>query len=261
MLPILLIHGFPFDSSMWQAQAEYLRSAEGGGGGGQGGRTVLTPDLPGFGKTPPQPAPPKEKASIDAYADYIHELIHAAAGGKAIVGGFSMGGYVLLSLLRNYPDDVAAAMFVDTRADADTADARATRLKSIEAFEKDGQAALPPFFETMTGRLLGKRPSADARRRARAIMDNQSPAALIAAQSAMAKRRDQSDLLPDLALPVLIVVGAEDTVTPPSVALAMQSHMPHAMVVQIVAAGHLTPVEQPAAVNGALHAFLATVKE
>jgi pimeloyl-ACP methyl ester carboxylesterase len=113
----------------------------------------------------------------------------------------------------------------------------------------------------MLGKLLGKRPTESARRQARAIMDNQSAAAIIAAQSAMAKRRDQSDLLPELKIPVLIVVGAEDSVTPPSVALAMQSHMPHAMVVQIVAAGHLSPLEQPDAVNGAMRAFLATVEE
>lgn len=253
MTPILLIHGFPLDSSMWTAQAAFLRSPAGGS------HDVLTPDLPGFGKdSPAGPAPAREKASIEAFAEHIHTLIHEKCGGKAIVGGFSMGGYILLALLRDYPDDVVAAMFLDTRADPDTADARMTRLKSIEEVQKNGPASV---FETMLPRLLSKRPSETVKKHVRAIMDNQSPAAVIAAQSAMAKRRDQSDLLPELKIPVLIVVGAEDAITPPSVALAMQSHMPHAMVVQIVSSGHTSPIEQPDAVNGAIRAFLSTVGE
>ena len=95
---------------------------------------------------------------------------------------------------------------------------------------------------------------------ARAIMERQPGEAAANALWAMAKRRDQTDLLPGLTLPVLIVVGAEDGITPPSVALNMQSHMPHAMVVQIVGAGHLSPLEQPKAVNGAIETFLATLK-
>lgn len=253
MTPIVLIHGFPLDSSMWAAQAAFLRMPAGGN------HTVFTPDLPGFGKDAAGgPAPARERASIEAFAEGIHTLIQEQCGGKAIVGGFSMGGYILLALLRDYPEDVVAAMFIDTRADPDTADAKAARLKSIEEVQKHGPA---PVLDMMMGRVLGKRPSETVKKQVRAIMDNQSPAAIIAAQSAMAKRRDQSDLLPELKTPVLIIVGAEDAITPPSVALAMQSHMPHAMVVQIVSAGHMAPMEQPDAVNGAMRAFLATLGE
>lgn len=249
--PIVLIHGFPLDSTMWAAQAAFLRSSEGGG------HKVLTPDLAGFGAAGGS-APAREKATVEGYAEQIHALIQEQCGGRAIVGGFSMGGYVLLALLRDNPQDVAAAMFIDTRAEPDTADARATRLKSIEEVQKNGTGGL---VETMLGKVLGKRPSEAVKKQVRAIMDKQSAGAIIAAQSAMAKRRDQSDLLPELQIPVLVVVGAEDGITPPSVALAMQSHMPHAMVVQIVASGHMTPMEQPEAVNGAMKAFLATVGE
>jgi pimeloyl-ACP methyl ester carboxylesterase len=249
MLPILLIHGFPLDSTVWHHQAEFLR---------QQGRRVFTPDLPGFGTSPDGPAPPRERASIEAYAELIHEQIVRDCGGKAIVGGLSMGGYILLALLRDHPDDVAAAMFIDTRAEADSSDIRAARLQSIEEVQRNGPGSL---VQTMLERMLGKTASAEVKKHTREIMERQPPEAIIAAQSAMAKRRDQSDLLPELTKPVLIVVGAEDKITPPSVALAMQSHMPHAMVVQIVSAGHLAIIEQPQAVNGALQAFLATVRE
>jgi len=246
MTPILLIHGFPLDSSMWQAQAEHLRKK---------GRTVLTPDLPGFGDAPPLAS---DDPTIGDYAQHIHEIIQREAGGHAIIGGFSMGGYILLALLRHHPEAVAAAMFLDTRADADSPDARAARLKSIEQVKADGPNAI---IEGLLTKQLAKKPTAANREKARAIMQRQPAAAIIAAQTAMSKRRDQTDLLAQLSIPVLVLVGAEDAITPPSVALAMQSHMPHAMAVQIVGAGHLSPVEQPAAVSGAIETFLATVHE
>jgi pimeloyl-ACP methyl ester carboxylesterase len=93
------------------------------------------------------------------------------------------------------------------------------------------------------------------------MMERQSAQAIIAAQTAMSKRHDHTDLLAQLAIPVLIVVGSEDAITPPSVALSMQSHCPHAMVAQIVNAGHLTTVDQPDAVNSTLETFLATIHE
>ncbi len=113
----------------------------------------------------------------------------------------------------------------------------------------------------MVPKVLAKKPATGMREKARAMMDRQKdPAGVANALWAMAKRRDQSDLLPELKIPMLVVVGSEDGVTPPSIALAMQSHMPHAMVVQVVSAGHLSPVEQPGAVNGAIETFLATIK-
>jgi 3-oxoadipate enol-lactonase len=252
MLPVLLIHGFPFDRRLWGPQAEFLASQAGGS------RTVLVPDLPGFGEST-LPAPPPQTASMEAYAEEIHKLIQSpAVNGKAIVGGLSMGGYILLALLRKYPRDVAAAMFVDTRADADSDETRANRLKSLGEIQKNGTG---PFIESLLGRLLSKKAPAAVRQHTRSIMEKQSPAAIMAAQSAMARRRDQSDLIPTLTIPALILVGSEDLITPPSVAVAMQSHMPHAMLVQIVASGHLTSLEQPDAVNAALKAFLATIHE
>ncbi len=253
MLPIVLIHGFPFDASMWHAQAEFLRAK---------GHTVLTPNLPGFGGTP---ALPRDRTSMESYASFIHDLIQneADAGGgggwgaKAIVAGFSMGGYVLLALLRDFPDAVAAAMLIDTRPDADSPDTRANRMKSIAEIELNGPAKV---FDAMLPKILSKKPAPAIRDHARAIMDRQTDhVGLANALNAMAKRRDQSDLLPLLKIPTLVIVGSEDSLTPPSVALAMQSHMPHAMVAQIVSAGHLSPLEQPTPINTTLETFLTTI--
>jgi len=251
MLPIVLIHGFPFDSGMWREQAAFLRGK---------GHTVVTPDLPGFGGTPPLP---RERTSMEAFAGVVHEEI-AKVGRKAIVGGLSMGGYVLLALLRDYPESVAAAMLIDTRADADSAEAQANRLKSIEEIEKNGPGKV---VEGMMGKLFGKQPTEAVKGEVKGMMERQKAGVggggwegMANALWGMAKRRDQTDLLPELRVPVLIVVGAEDGITPPSVALKMQSLMPQGMVVQIAGAGHMSPMEQPAAVNRAIETFLATVK-
>jgi 3-oxoadipate enol-lactonase len=246
MLPIILVHGFPLDASMWKNQAEYLRSR---------GHTVITPNLPGFGGTPHLP---REGSSMQSFADEVHRVI-LQHGGRAIVGGFSMGGYVLLALLRQHRESVGAAMFIDTRAEADAPAARETRLQSVEEITRTGSTS--GIVETMLGKVMGKRPAPGVKEQVRAIMERQPPEAVMHAQLAMATRRDETELLATLTMPVLIVVGAEDAIAPPSVALAMQSHMTHAMVAQIVSAGHMAPMEQSAAVNTAIETFLATVHE
>jgi pimeloyl-ACP methyl ester carboxylesterase len=248
-LPILLLHGFPFDGGMWQRQVEFLQSPKGGGS------HVLAPDLPGFGKNPLVPAPPAESASIETYAGEVHQWIRYQ-GGRAIVGGFSMGGYVLLALLRQFPEDVAAAMFISTRADADSPDARANRLKSIADVQAHGTAGL---VETMIGRLLGPDSTPELKERLRALMSRQSPAAVIAAQSAMARRRDQTDLLPQLTVPALLIAGAQDAVTPLSVPRSMQASIPGSRLVEIPNAGHMTPLEAPEAVAAAIRDFARSI--
>jgi pimeloyl-ACP methyl ester carboxylesterase len=248
MLPIVLIHGFPLDNTMWQAQVQHLTAM---------GYTVIAPNLPGFGNPPTPPISP-EYATIDAYAEFIHNIIQQQPGKKAIVGGLSMGGYILLALLREHPGDVAAAMLLDTRAEADSPEGKAARLKSIQEVQAGGPGSI---IEGLLTKQLRKKPLEAHRQKVREMMQRQSAQAIIAAQTAMSKRHDHTDLLAQLKIPVLIVVGAEDAITPPSVALSMQSHLPHAMLTQIVNAGHLTPVEQPAAVNSTLDTFLATVHQ
>src|ERR1035437_6815134 len=139
LAPVILIHAFPLDHAMWRPQAEFLRAA---------GRQVITPDLPGFGG---RTAWAKEDCSLEAYAGYIHKIITREAGGRAIVGGLSLGGYVALELLRQYPRSVAAAMLIDTRADADLPEAKAARLAAIDTVQTQG---LEPLATAMLGRVL-----------------------------------------------------------------------------------------------------------
>ena len=244
MLPIVLVHGFPLDARMWASQAAFLRGL---------GRVVMTPDLPGFGG---RVALGREETSMEAFAREVHRVIVREAGGKAIVGGFSMGGYVLQALLRDHPESVAAAMFICTRAEADAPAVHDGRMKAAEEVARTGTAGL---IDAMLGKVMAKQPSPTVKAQVRAIMESQFAEGVACAQLAMARRRDQTDLLSGLKIPVLILVGAEDAVSPPSVALGMQACVPSAMLVQIAAAGHMAPMEQPAAVNAAIETFLATI--
>lgn len=246
--PVVLIHGFPLDAAMWEPQTTFLSSR---------GYQVYAPNLPGFG--PPggsAPPWPKERCSIEAFAEEVYQLIQTLPGKQAVVGGFSMGGYVLLALLRDYPDAVRAAMLIDSRAEADTADARANRLKAIQDVSAGGTEVI---VDTMLGKVLSKHATPAQREHARTLMARQNPQAVIGAQWAMSRRHDQTDLLAALQIPLLLLVGADDSLTPPSVAIGIHNHVPHAMLVQVARAGHLAPLEQPASVNQAMLTFLKTL--
>jgi 3-oxoadipate enol-lactonase len=229
---------------MWAAQASALAAA---------GYRVTAPNLPGFGGTP---AWPKDHCTIDHYADEIHKIIKNDLGGQAAVAGFSMGGYILMALLREHPESVRAGMFINTRPEADTAEIRGNRLKSIEQVRAAGTSAIA---EMMLDRLLARKNAPAIRQQVRDMILRQSPEGVIGALHAMSRRPDSTDLLATLKIPMLIMVGDHDAVTPPGVAIAMHNHMPHAMLVQIANAGHLAPIEQPEAVNTAMLTFLATV--
>ncbi len=241
MAPILFIHGFPFDGSMWNHQ----KSA---------GFSMLAPNLPGFG---PDPSSPPVNSSIEAYADSILQFIKAQPI-RPIVAGLSMGGYVLLSILRTNPQEISAAILIDTRAEADSPEARANRLKSIEDVRQHGSASL---INTMLPRLLAKSAAPAVIQETRAIMERQSAAAITAAQTAMANRRDQTDLLGRITVPTMIIVGTEDIITPPPAAQSMQSRSPGSKLVEVAGAGHMSPLEAPHAVNAAIADFAAGIPE
>ena len=247
--PIVLIHGFPMDSAMWQPQVATLTAA---------GYRVSAPDLPGFGPPETAVAPwPKEKYSIEAFADVVAALIRGLPERQAVVGGFSMGGYVVLALLRNHPELLRGVMLIDSRADPDTPEGRAGRMKSCAAVAAAGIASV---VEGTLDRQLSRYAPASVREEARRIMLRQNVDAFIGAQEAMSRRRDQTDLLADVRVPMLFVVGADDVITPPAVARAMGAHVKGAMLVEVERAGHLANMEQPAAVSAAVETFLRTVK-
>lgn len=233
--PFVLLHAFPLDHRMWDDVAADLPG------------TVLAPELP----VPPGEALPATP-SLDDAADRVADAIRAAGQGLAVVAGLSMGGYVALALLERHPELVAALALVDTKSTADTPEAAAKRLQV--AADVDAAGTVDPV-RGMPDVLLGEttrtaRP--EVVERVTGWIDEQDPARVAWAQRAMAARPDRTAVLQDFAGPVTVVVGDEDTVTGADEARHMADASSPALLVVVPRVGHLSAVEDPAAVRTAL---------
>jgi len=241
---LVMLHAFPLDSTMYDAVTPWLAS---------GVTDVVCPDFPGFGGR----AVPDEPPSLDVYADDLAQIIRRVTGEAVVLGGTSMGGYTAMALLRRHPSLVRALVLIDTRASADTPDAAAGRRAVADQLEAQGTSdALLATWKNLVGTttLEDRTPVADGVRRRVA---HAPPAAAAWAQRAMAGRRDSYDTLRELRLPVQVIVGEEDTLTPPSDAHAMVEVLTNARLTVIPAAGHLSPLEAPEQVAVAISSFLA----
>jgi pimeloyl-ACP methyl ester carboxylesterase len=242
--PVLLVHGFPLDHAMWDAQVEALPAR---------GR-VLAPDLRGFGRS----GPARETTTMGQFAADLAALLDGLRIARPVVlCGLSMGGYVALEFWRLYPARVRALVLCDTRAAADTPEAAEARRQTAQRALQEGTGFLA---ETMLPRLLApatlqSRPEIVAHVRRMILAADRRGVA--AAQRGMAERPDATPLLSQIACPTLVVVGEDDVISPPDEMESLARQVPGSRFVTISAAGHLAPLENPAEVNAALHAFLA----
>jgi pimeloyl-ACP methyl ester carboxylesterase len=213
---------------------------------------LLTPDLRGFGAGPAlgDPPPPPDLALLAA--DVIDEM-DAAGIDKAVIGGVSMGGYIALALLRAHPDRVGGLVLVDTRSGADDDAALERRRVAADKADRGEIAAGPDAIAPLIAD-----DAADDTRSTLAGIAGAVPAASIAwGQRAMAGRPDSTDLLAAARVPVLVVVGEKDGVTPPAVARQMAAAASEAELVELPGVGHLSPAEDPDGFSAALLGWLA----
>ena len=243
--PVVLLHGFPLDSRMWEAQVTALAAA---------GHRVIAPDLPGFGQSRSD-----RPFTLESLADDIHALLAAVGALPCALAALSMGGYVALAYAKKYPADLRALMLVDTKAEADTAEGKQGRDKMIELVRKEGSRAIA---DQMMPKMLAKDAAEQRPQTAQAlrkIMEACPPKTIEHALGAMRDRPDRSGELSSIKVPTLVVVGDADAITPPGVAESMAQKIPGAQLVTIRGAGHMSPMEQPEQVNRALKSFLERV--
>lgn len=255
---LVLLHGFPFDATMWDGVGPEVSALLGPD------VSVLAFDLPGFGGSAaalndPAAQPP----SFNFTADLVAQQLAAAGISRAVFAGLSMGGYVALALLERHPELFSALALLDTKAQADDDAARHRRMEVAQrVLDTESLEAVLPMSATLLA--PARRDDEELIAQLRATIAAQPAAAIVWTQRAMADRPDRTGLLTALAHPALVLVGAQDEVTPISTANEMTKHLqrsPQAEVTQVVVAdaGHLTAVEQPAEVARILGAFSAGV--
>lgn len=240
--PLVFIHGFPLDRGMWTRQLTRVH-----------GWRCIAPDLRGAGASDA----PADGYSMARYADDLDAVCDALDVTAAVFCGFSMGGYVLFEFLRRFRQRVRGLILCDTKAEADTVEGKRVRDEHVALVEDEGVSAL-------TDRLLPKLLGATTRTQRPELMDltramvlRQPAAGVVGALRAMRDRSDATSELSTIGIPTLVLCGAEDGLTPPSVARGMVERIPGARYVEVEGAGHLSPLEHPDRVTGAIQDFLA----
>jgi pimeloyl-ACP methyl ester carboxylesterase len=242
-LPVVLLHAFPLSRQMWRPQVEALKSA----------CRLIVPDLPGFGDSPL----PGDSPSVEIMADAVAGLLdERGVRERVVLGGLSMGGYVAFAFARKYPNRLLKLLLCDTRAEPDDDTAKANRARTIELASGKGVSAV---LEQMLPKLLGSRTLAERPAvvaEVKRIAAAQKPEGVVAALKALRDRPDSRPTLGQLRVPVLFIVGRDDSLTPVEATLSMSKEVPGSLVEVIDDAGHLSNLEQPGAFNDAVLAFL-----
>ena len=225
--PLVLVHGFPLDGSIWDEVVPLLTDEF----------DVIVPDLRGFGRSTTLDAP---YTVTDMAGDIAALLAHLGLD-EAMLAGHSMGGYVALAFAKKYSGRASGLCLVSSQSGADAPEGKAGRYKTAEAVRDSGTGGL---VDTMTPKL-----TADPRvqQLVHEVMARQSPAAVIGALGAMAERKDLAEFLSSYMDPLVLVHGTDDTLIPLARAYDIKAVAPAALVVEVPGAGHMPMLEDPAA--------------
>ncbi|MGW3039180.1 alpha/beta fold hydrolase [Kitasatospora sp. NPDC001159] len=246
-IPLVLLHAFPLNASMWSTQLDALPGLTGDE------VRVLAPDQRGFGGTELG----ADEPSLDLVADDLALLLDAAGIDRAVVAGLSMGGYVALAFARRHPQRLAGLLLANTRATADTDAARANRERIAAAVTARDSVQLLLDEKVAAGQLGPD--SQHLVERVQAMVAAAPPASVAWAQRAMAARPDSLDVLAGLRVPLSVVAGAQDALVAPEEAERMLRARPDAELTVVPGVGHLSALEAPGAFDAAVRRLLARV--
>jgi 3-oxoadipate enol-lactonase len=244
--PVVLLHGYPFNRSMWREQVEALQASN----------RVITPDLRGLGETEATPEP----ATMNEMAEDVAALLDELKIDRVALGGLSMGGYVALAFVRRFPLRVRALILADTRPQPDTEEGKRAREEQAQKVLEEGTGAIADLIlkKALAPATLTERPDVVARVREMILTAN--PLGAAAALRGMALRSDQTHFLASILAPTLVIVGSEDQLTPPADAELMRREIRGSRLVVIPGAAHVSNLERPAEFNRALTEFLRALQ-
>ncbi|VVC76196.1 AB hydrolase superfamily protein YdjP [Aquicella siphonis] len=237
--PLILVHAFPADSRLWAPQIDGLKSSF----------RIITPDLQGFGHGKPAQG---EAVTMSEHAQHIKKIMDELHIKKAILGGESMGGYVVLAFLSQYPDRVAGIILSNTRSTADSADVKAQREAAAQDVLTHGTEA---FINSFMNKALSANASEQTRSTARAIFSGQTANGIASGLRGMALRGDTTHILSETSVPVLIITSDQDSAIPPRESEDMHARAKNSRLVTLSNSGHLSNLEQPGQWNKAVMDF------
>ncbi|MFA6262251.1 MAG: alpha/beta hydrolase [Bacteroidia bacterium] len=241
-VPVIFLHGYPFNKSMWKAQLEYLKSSN----------RVIACDIRGFGKSTDE----ESALSMDLFADDLIQFMDKLKIEKAIICGLSMGGFITLNANHRYPNRFKALILCDTQCIADTPEVKEKRFKTIEDINTNG---VNEFNEGFLQSVFCK----DSLNTKKALVEDlrkvvfaNSPHIITAGLTALAGRTDTCATLGAIQIPTMIICGREDTVTPLIQSEYMYATITNSILHVIEKAGHVSNLEQPEIFNKKLSQFL-----
>lgn len=239
---VIFLHGFPFNSSMWQPQTEAFENRY----------NIFTPDLRGHLNGPTGPGP----WMIEHFVDDIKALINQNDLKRVIICGLSMGGYVALNFAQKYPEYLAGLVLCDTQAGADTNDIKDKRYAFVQRIQKEGLLGFAQEFSrnALSETTLLEKP--EIQKKVIAMICNNIPTNMAMVAGALASRRDCTLYLNKISCPTLVLVGAEDKVTGVDVNMNLSGEIMNSDFKIIESAGHLSNMEQPETFNRYLDEFI-----
>jgi len=245
--PVLFLHAFPLNKSMWSGELITLLAEE--------RYRLVSLDWRGFGESDI----PAGVSTMETLADDVAGLMDMLGMQDAVLCGLSMGGYVAFAFLRKYPQRVKGLILADTRPGADTAEAKANRENVAQIAESQGTDAIADLQVPKLLAAYTRQHHPEVEARIRQMIAAATPQGIAAASRGMALRADATDLLAGITCPTLVVVGEQDALTSPMVARDYAANIPDAQFVIIPLAGHLSNVEQPEAFVQAVSGFLGAI--
>jgi 3-oxoadipate enol-lactonase len=242
--PILFLHAFPLNRSMWQGQVAALLNEQ--------RFRLVSLDWRGFGESEGATT----LSTMELLADDVAALMDALGMQQAILCGLSLGGYVAFAFLRKYPERVRGLIFADTKPDADTEEGKANRERIAQLAEAEGPGAVADLQMPKLLSDYTRQHHPEVETQVRRMAEAATGSGIAAVSRGMAQRSDANELLAQISVPTLVLVGEHDALTPPTVAQGYAGHIPGAQFVVIPQSGHLSNLEQPEAFFTALHHFL-----
>jgi 3-oxoadipate enol-lactonase len=240
--PVVLLHGYPFNRTLWNEQVSALSNS----------CRVITPDLRGHGES----SATEGAATMNRMAQDVAALLDHLEISRAVIGGLSMGGYVALAFYKQFPSRVRALILADTRAQADTEEGKQTRRQQAEKALAEGMAGIADSMlpKLLTPETVSKRPAVV--KLVRDMMLKTKPEGAAGALLGMAEREDQTPLLSQISCPALILVGQEDPITPVPDSEKMHREIAGSRLVVIENASHVSNLERTEQFNEELTRFL-----